>query len=812
MRFYSIARAFVRLLLLRCIFGIARDRERDAAGRPLGSVGAIEDSHNFTLRGQGVGGRYLRRNNRLVTQSAARTEVGNLDRYFKNHLRKAGAALLVGIGLYLLLSLFSYHTSDPSWANTQSGADVRNLGGQAGAWIAYSLYFIAGYVASLLPFVLFAVVFHASRHRDEHVVVHLTQAAGYLIALVSLGGLVSMNFTAGMMPASAGGRLGELTAQGFIGVFGPVGATLLMLAILIGGVHLVSALSWLKVMDATGAAVLAVCGFIMKWMHDFKSRRSGTREVSSKRGQGRKKTKLHRKAPRIEPRICAIPTSDRVEKEKQPSLFIGGVGGDQAELPPLGSLDKASSQGRELSEKAINVIARHIEMKLADFDVEAEVVGARSGPVITRFELVPAPGTKASRITSLEKDLARALSMPSVRVVEVIPGKSAVGLEVPNEAREKVLLKDILSSEVYEKATSPLTLGLGKDISGSPVLVDLERMPHLLIAGTTGSGKSVAVHSMLMSILFKASPQQVRLILIDPKMLELNTYDGIPHLLTPVITDMKRAASTLNWLVAEMEQRYRLMSSLSVRNIGGYNRKIAQAVHANKPLSDPLQEGDDAGMPLEEMPYIVVVIDEFADMMMVVGKRVEELIARLAQKARAAGIHLLLATQRPSVDVITGLIKANIPARIAFQVSSKVDSRTILDQGGAEQLLGHGDMLYVSPGTSLAERVHGAFVSDQEVHKVTAFLKAKGEPHYIDLEDTSNVASRYGNKSEPDPLYDQAVAVVVESRKTSISYIQRRFRIGYNRAARMIEEMEVAGVVSPVQANGTREVLVPSQP
>ena len=724
--------------------------------------------------------------------------------------------LLIAGGLYFLLALFSYHPADPSWANTAPQQTVQNLGGVFGAWIAYVLYFLFGRASFLLPVAMFITAGRTFLHLENRVSVHLTQAIGYLLALVSLCGLVAMHFAPGQMPASAGGRLGELTAQGFVGVFGGIGATLLLLALFIGSVHLVTTMSWLRAMDLTGAAVLRVCQFLADGVRRLKEKRKSLkmqRRMDASVQQRRRQLKRRRsKVPRIEPRVGALKASKRVKEEKQTPLFTGssaalGAGGAESELPPIASLDRPAAGDAGPAEKAIAALAKQLEIKLADFGVAAEVTGAQSGPVITRFELALSPGTKVSRLTGLEKDLARALSVPSVRVVEVIPGKSAVGVEVPNETRETVLLSEILGSEIYDKAASPLTLGLGKDIAGAPVLIDLERMPHLLVAGTTGSGKSVAVHSMLMSILFKASPREVRLLLIDPKMLELNAYDGIPHLLVPVITDMKHSASALNWAVEEMERRYRLMSALAVRNIGGYNRKLAQA---DEPLTDPLHEGEGDAAALDHMPYIVVVVDEFADMMMVAGKRIEALIARLAQKARAAGIHLLLATQRPSVDVITGLIKANIPTRIAFQVSSKVDSRTILDQGGAEQLLGKGDMLYMSPGTLEAARVHGAFVSDQEVRKVTEFLKKQGTPDYVDLEAAAVATEKREDAvNETDPLYNQAVALVVESRKASVSYVQRRFRIGYNRAARMLEEMEAEGVVSQVQPNGAREVLVP---
>jgi S-DNA-T family DNA segregation ATPase FtsK/SpoIIIE len=471
-------------------------------------------------------------------------------------------------------------------------------------------------------------------------------------------------------------------------------------------------------------------------------------------------------------------------------------------------------------------MSHQLELKLKDFGIEVHVESVHPGPVITRFEILPAPGVKVSQISSLAKDLARSLSVIGVRVVEIIPGKSVMGLEIPNENRELVVLSEILRSKTFDESTSPLTLALGKDISGKAVVADLTKMPHLLVAGTTGSGKSVGINVMLLSMLYKATPKEVRMILIDPKMLELNAYEGIPHLIAPVVTDMKEAANALRWCVAEMERRYKLMASLGVRNISGYNRKVSEAIEAGAPIKDPLFDKsklllfpDAVPDELETLPYIVVVVDEFADMMMVVGKKVEELIARLAQKARACGIHLLLATQRPSVDVITGLIKSNIPTRIAFQVSSKIDSRTILDQMGAESLLGHGDMLFLPPGTSLPERIHGAFVDDHEVHAVINEIRKSGGPNYIEnvLEESSTTllpgeASAGSNGEDLDPFYDEAVSIVTETRKASISYVQRRLKIGYNRAARMIEEMENSGVVSQVQSNGSREVLAPPPP
>jgi len=504
------------------------------------------------------------------------------------------------------------------------------------------------------------------------------------------------------------------------------------------------------------------------------------------------------------------------------------------ELPPLDLLDDPGHYEPSYSSEALEAMSRLVELKLKDFGVDVDVVAVHPGPVVTRFEMRPAPGVKASQITALSKDLARALSTISVRVVEVIPGKSVMGLEIPNEKREVVTLGEIIRSKTYEDVASPLALALGKDIGGLPVVADLARMPHLLIAGTTGSGKSVAINAMVLSLLYKSTAEHVRLIMIDPKMLELSVYEGIPHLLSPVVTDMKQAANALRWSVAEMERRYQLMAALGVRNIAGYNRRVKDSIEEKKPIRDPvmLQRAandpsiDQSTIPnLEPLPYVVVIIDELADMMMIVGKKVEELIARLAQKARASGIHLVLATQRPSVDVITGLIKANIPTRIAFQVSAKVDSRTILDQMGAESLLGHGDMLYLPPGTSMPTRVHGAFVSDAEVHRVVEALKKSAAPNYIEevLRGPSTpIAGIPGEEEEfgavgagdpeQDPLYDEAVRIVTTERKPSISYVQRRLKIGYNRAARMLEAMEMAGIVGPLQTNGGREVLAPSPP
>jgi S-DNA-T family DNA segregation ATPase FtsK/SpoIIIE len=517
---------------------------------------------------------------------------------------------------------------------------------------------------------------------------------------------------------------------------------------------------------------------------------------------------------RIEPPRLEIPKSDRVIKEKQKPLFEDLP---DSPLPPLHLLDEPPGELETLSAETLEYTSRLIEKKLSDFGIEVKVIAAQPGPVITRYEIEPAVGVKGSQVINLVKDLARALSVVSVRVVETIPGKTCMGLEIPNPKRQVVRLSEILSSRVYAELASPLTLAMGKDIAGNAIVADLARMPHLLVAGTTGSGKSVAINAMILSLLYKAPPNDVRLILVDPKMLELSVYEGIPHLLAPVVTDMKQAAHALNWCVGEMDRRYKLMSTFGVRNLAGFNQKVKEAEKAGKPLTNPFTITPDNPEPVKELPLIVVVIDELADLMMVVGKKVEELIARLAQKARAAGIHLVLATQRPSVDVITGLIKANIPTRVAFQVSSKVDSRTILDQMGAEQLLGQGDMLYLPPGTGYPQRVHGAFVADQEVHKVVEYLKSRGQPQYIDeVIEGTDADSENGNAGgepdgEADPLYDQAVEIVVKTRRASISLVQRHLRIGYNRAARLIEQMERAGLVSSMQSNGNREVIVPSR-
>ena len=735
------------------------------------------------------------------------------------------------MALYFALALTSYHPSDPGWSHSGQVDHVLNQGGRVGAWIADVFLYLFGYMAYLFPimvgysgWLLFRGNAAGGRAGDlSHLAV---RAAGFVLTLTTGCGLATLHFRAGgALPLDAGGILGNLVGDNLIEVFSPLGGTLLLLALFLAGVTLFTNLSWLLLMDTVGRHTLRLFASLLsvgRGIRDaYRNRQlKKQREIKSRlTSQVDSETKP---PPRIEAPIPAVLPSVRAERERQAPLFE--LSADSAPLPELSLLDSPPAMRKTVSAAALEAMSRQVELKLADFGIEVNVVAVHPGPVVTRFELELAPGLKVNKVSNLAKDLARSLSTVSVRIVEVIPGKSVIGLEIPNEQRELVCLSEILKSNDYDSELSPLTLALGKDIGGSPVVVDLARMPHLLVAGTTGAGKSVAVNAMVLSMLYKATPADVRMIMIDPKMLELSVYEGIPHLLAPVVTDMKQASNALRWCVAEMERRYQVMSTLGVRNIGGYNRRIKEAKASGRPLKDPLYqpaEGEREEAPeLEKMPLIVVFVDELADLMMVTSKKVEELIARLAQKARAAGIHLILATQRPSVDVITGLIKANIPCRIAFQVSSKVDSRTILDQMGAESLLGHGDMLYIGPGMSTPSRVHGAFVADHEVHKVVARLKKKGEPTYLNgvLDGSALIEEAAGGASpgdylsvdaESDPLYDQAVHIVTETRRASISGVQRRLKIGYNRAARMLEQMEQSGVVGPLQSNGSREVLAP---
>ncbi len=761
-----------------------------------------------------------------MAQTKVQTGVDtSLSRQLLRGLRE-GALLVFGvIALYLLVALVTYHSGDPGWSYTGDGDGIRNLGGTAGAWFADVALYLLGYLAFLIPLVFVGVGWWLFRHRRDARIaspLELTlRGLALLVALLSGAALAALHWLPGNLPVNAGGMLGELVASLVVSSLGLVGATLLLLGLFLTGFTLFTGLSWFSLMDLIGKTILDGIDTIRGRLDAFRDQRIGALEKAQReiRVERERARVAHRPPSRVEPRIETLTPSPRVMKEKQVPLFDGDPTDPH---PPLNLLDDPPPAVSGYSEEALQAMSRLVELKLRDFGVEVEVVAVQPGPVITRFELHPAPGVKVARISALAKDLARSLSVIAVRIVEVIPGRSTVGLEIPNEQRELVSLSEILRSSLFENAKASLTLALGKDIGGAPVIADLGRMPHLLVAGTTGSGKSVGVNAMLLSMLYKSTAEDVRLILIDPKMLELSVYEGIPHLLAPVVTDMKDASNALRWAVAEMERRYKLMSQLGVRNITGYNKKIRDAEAAGTPIQDPTFNPDEQVAEVEppvlgKMPFIVVVVDEFADMIMVVGKKVEELIARLAQKARAAGIHLILATQRPSVDVITGLIKANIPTRIAFQVSSRVDSRTILDQMGAEHLLGHGDMLYLPPGKALPERVHGAFVGDHEVHKVVEYLKSTGEPDYDEgILDEPEVGAAAIPGLEPpaaaaegDPLYDQAVQIVIESRKASISYVQRRLKIGYNRAARMVEDMEAAGLVSPVQSNGNREVLVP---
>ena len=734
------------------------------------------------------------------------------------------------LALFLLLSFASYDHGDPGWSFSGGVGPVQNHGGVVGAWFADVFLYLFGFLAYLFPvLVIYAglLLFREPTSAQNLTIGYLLgRGGGFAMALAGGSALATLHYgAAGALPLDAGGILGNVVGRGLVSLFNFLGATLILLALFLTGLTLFLNLSWIELMDRTGRWTLLAAGYLHALPGRYREKKEAeankrVREVNVERK--RKQTK-RKKPPRIEPTIQVQP-SVRVEKEKQTKLF------DEKEgtLPPLSLLDEPEGKRKGVSESALEAMSRQVELKLKDYGVDAEVVAVHPGPVVTRFELQLAPGIKVSRVSGLARDLARSLAAVSVRIVEVIPGKSVIGLELPNEEVEIVRLSEILRSEGYDTMGSHLALALGKDIAGNPQVVDLARMPHLLVAGTTGSGKSVAINAMVLSLIYKATAKDVRLIMIDPKMLELSVYEGIPHLLAPVVTDMKDAANALRWCVAEMERRYRLMSRLGVRNVAGYNRKVLDAEAKGKPILDPFFEPspvDDpppAPPPLEAMPQIVVIVDELADMMMTTGKKVEELIARLAQKARAAGVHLILATQRPSVDVITGLIKANIPSRIAFQVSSKVDSRTILDQGGAEQLLGHGDMLHLTPGMPAPVRIHGAFVSDQEVHRVVDELKKQGAPQYVDeiidgIPEGSAVDGIPGfggeeSDSEADPLYDEAVRLVTESRKASISGVQRRLKIGYNRAARMIEHMEAVGLVGPLQSNGSREVIAPPPP
>ncbi|MCC2682498.1 MAG: translocase FtsK [Nitrosospira multiformis] len=750
-------------------------------------------------------------------------------------LRESASLALLGVALYLVLIFYGYERADPGWSHSGDGP-AQNPGGMIGAWLSDLMLYLLGVSAWWSVLFFLFLVWWMYRRIDGSIFDRrpwFVSMVGFLLLLVASSGMEALRFYSlkVVLPQMPGGVLGFLLSKSLSQVLGFTGATLALLILIAIGFSLFTGLSWLRLVEQIGASIEgfflliwrsieSIFLFIGRGWRSRQDRHVGA--VSAIRREElvevEKKRLLEHPPLHIEQPVAALPKPRKVARQKQTPLSSDLP---DPTLPPLRLLDEPPKKEVEtLSTETLEFTSRLIERKLMDFGVEVKVVAAYPGPVITRYEIEPAVGVKGNQILNLVKDLARSLSVVSIRVVETIPGKTCMGLEIPNPKRQVVRLSEILSSQAYADMGSPLTIAFGKDIGGHPVVADLAKMPHVLVAGTTGSGKSVAINAMILSLLYKATPEQVRLILVDPKMLELSVYEGIPHLLAPVVTDMRQAASALRWGVAEMERRYKLMSALGVRNLGGYNQKIREAIKNEKPILNPLSLTPEAREPLEEMPVIVVVIDELADLMMVVGKKVEELIARLAQKARAAGVHLLLATQRPSVDVITGLIKANIPTRVAFQVSSKVDSRTILDQMGAEALLGQGDMLYLPPGSGYPQRVHGAFVADQEVHRVVEYLKEHGEPRYVDgvLDASDEEGGGGGNGGiagqeggESDPLYDEAVAIVLRSRRASISLVQRHLRIGYNRAARLIEEMERAGLVSAMQSNGNREVLVPAR-
>ena len=745
---------------------------------------------------------------------------------------------LIAFSLYVFISLVSYTEADSGFFNKNSLGVVENLGGPFGALISDILITIFGFTSYLVLLVgvvwsVQSIFFDGLDQSRVKVIIRLFSFLVFVACTCSLFEYFVSN--------NAGGYTGYYVFGFISSVFGYVGSLIFLILFLILVTSITFNFSWLNFLDTTGKYVLILINKIKDFIflllkqiiNLFKLALGNYKNFVNRLKEANKEKKLEnnkKKTPSIieskldekaqdkksnqdvvfkQSEIKEVESSNQEELKPSP----------KAQMPSTQLLDRALDDGESLTKDELNELAVLLENKLEEFGIIAEVESVLPGPVVTRFEIQPAPGTKASKITNIAQDIARSLSVSSVRVVEVIEGKSVVGIEIPNTNRKMVRLTEILSSSEFKNSSSNLSLALGKDIAGEPIVVDLAKMPHLLVAGTTGSGKSVGINAMLLSLLFKSDPKDVRLILIDPKMLELSVYDGIPHLLTPVITDMTDASNGLRWCVVEMDRRYKLMSMMGVRNLAGYNKKIKEAANNGKQILNPLKE--DVEEYLEELPSIVVVVDEFADMMMLVGKKVEHLIARIAQKARAAGIHLILATQRPSVDVITGLIKANVPTRIGFQVSSKIDSRTILDQGGAEQLLGYGDMLYLPPGVGVPIRVHGAFVGDDEVHRVVNDWKSRGEPQYEedivnDVQDTGPIPGWSGSETsssaeDVDELYDEAVNFVIESRRASISAVQRKLRIGYNRAARLIEAMEEAGLVSEMSSNGSREVLVPKR-
>ena len=750
--------------------------------------------------------------------------------------------LIVGLVclLFWAVALISYAPQDTAWTTSGTGAAIVNRAGRFGAWIADVSYFLLGYSVWLCVIVaarawlsLLAKRLRASTgledaYGDDPAPLAWWQSKKlifWLGLLMMIDASAALEWTRmyrleGQLPGHSGGVLGYILGLQSMQILGFAGSGLVCIGLALLGMSWTFNFSWVRLAEQTGAWLDARWESLRErreLAQDIELGQQAVREREEVLAESRDEVEVHLHASPVlvEPVLIDLPPSARVAKERQKPLFSEMP---DSKLPQVALLDEAILRQETVSSQTLEMTSRMIEKKLKDFGVEVRVVLAQPGPVITRYEIEPAIGVKGSQIVGLAKDLARSLSLVSIRVVETIPGKNYMALELPNAKRQSIRLSEILGSQVYNEAKSMLTMGLGKDIIGNPVVADLAKMPHVLVAGTTGSGKSVGINAMILSLLYKAEARDVRLLMIDPKMLEMSVYEGIPHLLAPVVTDMRQAAHGLNWCVAEMEKRYKLMSKMGVRNLAGFNAKLDEATALGEFIYNPFSLTPEAPEPLQRLPHIVVVIDELADLMMVVGKKIEELIARLAQKARAAGIHLILATQRPSVDVITGLIKANIPTRIAFQVSSKIDSRTILDQMGAEALLGMGDMLYMPSGTGLPIRVHGAFVSDEEVHRVVKYLKEQGgEPNYVEglLEggtvEGDELDADGGSASEKDVLYDQAVEIVLKNRKASISLVQRHLKIGYNRAARLVEDMEKAGLVSAMSGSGQREILVPSR-
>lgn len=743
------------------------------------------------------------------------------------------------VTMFAFLALASFNMNDPAWSRGNGhNASPINLAGLTGAYMADIGYYVCGYSVWWAIFAAAITLYHSFRPLNARSLNSSTEDKDYNVWLTMIGLIIMLIFSPILenlvwassldkeLPLGTGGLIGQSLGKLLQFFFGMSGSLLISVFIMLMGFSLILQVSWLTVIEKIGAHLEWLWCKLLRKPHRLiaaipnqKTLRRVVKQAKNINASQIKKPSLatsNRKSVTVRTEATIQP--DLFKPEQPASSTTASVvkpsapiNTEHTTLPDIDLLNKPEAQAPAVNTRHLQQTAEHIETKLKEFGVDVEVISATTGPVITRFEIEPAQGVKGSQIVNLNKDLARSLSVQSVRVVETIVGKTTMGIELPNETRQNVLLTEILNSSIFHEAEDKLTMAMGKDIAGAPVIASLAKMPHLLVAGTTGSGKSVGVNCMILSILYKAQPDEVRFIMVDPKMLELSVYDGIPHLLAPVVTDMKEAAQALNWCVAEMEKRYRLLAHVGVRNITGFNDKVVAAKKNNVPLVNPFSTNPDDPEPLEKLPYIVVVIDELADLMMVEGKKIEQQIARLAQKARAAGIHLILATQRPSVDVITGLIKANIPTRLSFQVSSKIDSRTILDQMGAENLLGKGDMLFLPPGQAEPTRLHGAFVSDEEVHAVVDFIRKQTPAQYVEGLLSGEAAQTTVNQVTPnansDELFDQAVAFVLETRKTSISSLQRHLRIGYNRAANLMEALETAGIVSGTELGGTRRIL-----